>query len=284
MLALIGGLLFESLRISRNWKDVGIAFTAAYVMSLMAFIPEGRGHIYNFEENIESWPYWFLITFTLFMAIWQEQKVTAKLTEGITLLLSLSILYWILDYGYDNVSNRFAHALLILALALAIFSIVHALTYLKLSNAARLTLSIWSSLIMMVLAVDNIYRVFQNEIEEGGSQGLYLGLQYFLVGVSAIYVMQNYILLASLLPQNGEHYRASLKEGSKKHLVRYAEMQVHRSHTLLCLAYALVLYGINYFYKLLPRHTMIWLVILSFPLILKLYGLLHQKSTSFNKE
>ena len=218
LLALFAGLLFESIRVSGSWKTVAGNFAAAYLFSLTAFLPGKHERVYNFENHIEMWPYVFLYIFALFFGIAYKDRVTAKLTEGITLLLSLSLVYWIADYGSINYQNWFAYTLLTLLFLLTAFSIVNALTNLHLSKTTRLTLSIWSTIIMFSFAVDNIFRVFENPDIESTylSDGLYIGLQFFLLGVSAVYIMQNYMLLLAFLPSKNGNYRRDLKKKQKR--------------------------------------------------------------------
>jgi len=57
---------------------------------------------------------------------------------------------------------------------------------------------------MVLFAIDNIIRVYQNEqIEntEDLTHGLYIGLQYFLLGASSIYFLQNLFMLIGFFPQ-----------------------------------------------------------------------------------
>ncbi len=281
IIAIFVGLLFESIRISGNWKTVFFKFIGTFIFSLICFIPGKRESVYNFENHIEIWPYFFIFLFSIFTAIFNEDKVTAKLTEGITLLQSLSIIYWTIDYGFMNIDNWFAVTLIIIALLFSFFSITHSLTYFNLSRIVRLTLSIWSTIIMVAFAADNIYNVYQNEDIETTkylSQGVYIALQYFLLGVSAIYITQNYMLLARFLPSKNGNYKNDLKEIKKDHIDRYSENQVFIGHSILCIIFAVTMYGINYKFQILPRHTMIWLVFLTFPLVLKLFKLTHKKS------
>ena len=272
LLALFGGLLFESFRVSENWKTVLSIFVGSYFFSLLNFLPGKKEHTYIFENHIASWPYFFIFFYALAFAIFHKDKVTAKLTEGITLLLSISLVYWTIDYGFTSYHNWFAYTLLTIAFLLTVFSIVNALTNLHLSRTTRLTLSIWSTVIMFAFAVDNIFRVFDNPDIESTylSDGLYIGLQFFLLGVSAVYVMQNYMLLAAFLPSKNGNYRRELKENKKDHIDRFSDEQALTGHSILCIIYAVIFYGLNYKYQVLPRHTMIWLVFLTFPLFLRL--------------
>lgn len=194
-----------------------------------------------------------------------------------TLLLSLSFIYWAIDYGFTNYHNWFAISLLGIAFLFTAFSIVNALTNLHLSKAVRLTLSIWSTIILFAFAIDNIIRVLSNPAIESAyiSNGLYIGLQYFLLGVSAVYIMQNYILLAAFLPSKNGNYKDDLRQNKKDHIDRFSDQQVSVSHSLFCIVYAGTIYWLNYAYQILPRHTMIWLVIMTFPLILFISSLVN---------
>ena len=126
LLALFAGLLFESFRVSENWKSVIPIFVGSYFISLVSFLPGKREHIYVFENHIESWPYFFILLYALGFALFQKDRVTIKLTEGITLLLSLSLVYWTIDYKFTNYQNWFAYTLLTIACFLSSFSILNA--------------------------------------------------------------------------------------------------------------------------------------------------------------
>ncbi|WP_316753845.1 hypothetical protein [Pedobacter gandavensis] len=284
LIALFAGLLFESIRVSGSWKTVIAIFVGTYLFSLFAFLPGKHEHAYNFENHIEMWPYFFIFIFALFFGIVYKDKVTAKLTEGITLLLSISLIYWAVDYGFMNYQNWFSISLITIGLLLSIFSIINALTHIHLSRINRLILSIWSTVVMFAFAVDNIIHVFSNPDIESSyiSDGLYISLQYFLLGVSVVYIMQNYMLLAAFLPSKNSNYRRDLKENKKDHIDRYSDEQVNIGQSLFCIVFTGTVYLLNHKFQLLPRHTMIWLVFLTFPLILHLTTLINGKKTTAN--
>ena len=279
LIALFAGLLFESIRVSGSWKTVIGIFAGTYLFSLITFLPGKRERVYNFENHIEMWPYFFIFIFALFFGIAYKDKVTAKLTEGITLLLSISLIYWAVDYGFTNYHNWFSISLMIIGLLLSTFSIVNALTHIHLSRTNRLTLSIWSAIIMFTFAIDNIIRVFSNPDIESSflSDGLYVSLQYFLLGVSAVYIMQNFMLLAAFLPSKNGHYKRDLKENKKEHINRYSDEQVNIGQSLFCIFFTGAVYWLNYKYQISPRHTMIWLVLLTFPFIFHLKTLINRQ-------
>lgn len=272
LLAMFGGLLFESFRVSHDRRTILSLFAGSYLFSLISFIPGKTERHYDFENHIFTWPYALLFFYALAFTAFHMNKVTAKLTEGITLLLSLSFIYWMIDYGYTNYTNWFALSLEIILLLLSAFSVLNALTNFPLSKKVRLALSIWSTVILFVFAIDNIVRVFQNpEIENSYmADGLYIFLQYFLLGVSAVYIMQNFLFLVAFLPERDRSYKDVLDQGATVHIERYSDQQVLLGQSLFCIFYTGVIYWLNYKYQFLPRYTMIWLVIVTFPLILNI--------------
>lgn len=268
LLALFAGLFYESFKIFQNSKNFIFTFIVSYFASL--FFCSHAILTFDFELLIMIWPYSFILFYTIGIAIYNKDKVTAKLTEGITLLLSLSLIYWVIDYGFINVDNLFVKLILILGLVSSGFSIINALTNIKLSRTTRLILSIWSTIVMFSFAIDNVLRVLNNgDIENTKylSLRVSIALQYFLLGVSAVYIIQNFLLLISLLPQKGGNYKKDFKESKKEHIYRYSDKQVNIKLSLFCILYSVTIYILNYKFQILPRHTMIWLVFLTFPII-----------------
>lgn len=286
LISLFAGLLFESFRISDNWKTTTWIFLGSYIASLLSFLPGKREHDYNFESHIEMWPYMFIIFYTIMFGVIYKDKVTSKLTEGITLLLSISFLYWIIDFGLMNFDNRLLFMGVAIGFVFSIFSIINALTYIQLSRTNRLILSIWSTVVMFAFAIDNIFRVFSIQNIEGSEyllNEISIGTQYFLVGISSIYIMQDFMLLADFLPSKNGNYRNELIEIKKDHIDRYSDTQVNIKHSIFCIIFVGTTYYLNYKYQVLPRHTIIWLMILTFPFILKLLTLIEgEKKTSKN--
>ena len=201
----------------------------------------------------------------------------ASLSDRKLFSISLLALFGGLLFESFRLSDWFAISLISIAFLFTTFSILNALTNLHLSKGVRLTLSIWSTIILFAFAIDNIIRVFTNPDIESSylSDGLYIGLQYFLLGVSAVYIMQNYMLLAAFLPSKNGNYKNDLRENKKDHIDRFSDQQVSFGNSLFCILYAGTIYWLNYTYQILPRHTMIWLVIMTFPLILFISSMLN---------
>ena len=278
VLAIIAGVLFESKRLSGKWMTVLLMGLGSFIFSFCAFLPGKREHIYNFENHIAMWPYGFIFSFAIFSIAFHKDKVIPKLTEGITLLQSIAVFYWVIDYSFIDTDSLFLKSLMVVGLLFSMYSVFHAFTHAILSRTSRLTLSIWSSIIMLLFASDNIYRVYQNEQIENTADlthGLYIGLQYFLLGISAIYIIQNFIMLTGFLPSKGTFFNAQyyreLKELKSDHIKRYSDRQVSILHSFFCVLLTGTIFFLNYHYQLLPRHVTIWTVFVIFPFILIIY-------------
>lgn len=263
LLALFAGVLFESFRVTDSKHTVLGIFIGTYLFSLIAFLPGKHEHNYSFEDHVKMWPYFFLVIFAICFGIFNKDKVTTKLNEGTTLVLSLSLIYWVIDYGFTDNLNWFSTPLMIIGLLFSIFSITHALTYFRLTRTVRLTLSIWSSVIFFAFAIDSIIKVFNNpDIESSKylSEGMFIGVQYFLLGVAAVYIMSNFVLLISFLPSKNGNYKKDLHENKQDHLERYSDKQVHIMYSVFAILFIGLIYWLNHTYQVLPRHTAIWVV------------------------
>jgi hypothetical protein len=287
VLALLVGVIFEGKRLSEKWQTVWLIALGSLVVSFLAFLPIKGEHDYNFESHIEMWPYWFIIVFAIVSIVCHGEKIIPGLTEGITLLQSIAVVYWVIDYGFLASENWFLRSLTIVGLGFSLFSVFHAFTPKSLSRTSRLTLSIWSCIIMMLFGFDNIYRVYQNEQIESTADlthGLSVGIQYFLLGVSSIYILQNFLMLMDFIPGkttffNAQYFRA-LKELKNSHIKRYSERQVNSMHSVFCVLFTGTIFILNYHYQILPRHIAIWSVFVIFPFMLTAYDNLKKVGSS----
>ncbi len=288
--ALIAGAIFETKRITEKWWIVLSTALISFFLSFLAFLPGKREHNYNFENHIEIWPYSFLFFFLIFTISFNKDKVIPKLTEGITLLQSIAIIYWVLDFGLMTTDNLFLIALMCLGLLFSVFSIFHAFTHTDLTRTSRLTLSIWSTIIFVLLATENIIRIFHNEqIEntEDITSGFYIGLQYFLLGISSVYIAQNYFMLMGFLPGKGtffnQQYFKDLKELKSEHIKRYSTEQIDILHSLFCIVFTSGIFYLNFYYKVVPKHIAIWIVFVTFPFVIYIYEYLTKKQLASAK-
>lgn len=183
----------------------------------------------------------------------------------------MALLYWIIDtqaYLNESVLVKLGVAV---AVMLCFYTAVHAFTALELTVTARLILSIWSSIIMAVFAIEYLYTLFnagEVVLSNGVSAAIEAGLQYFLAGVAAMYLLSNFIMLVLLPGKN-----AFLAHQLETHVVRYSSGQVHILYSVCCVAMAGAVFYYNYLYAFLPRNVVIWLVFCFFPFTITLFEL-----------
>lgn len=275
VICLITGVLFEGKRIIGKWSTLFFIVLVAAAFSFIGLLPGKHERGYNFDSHIATMPYSFIVMFSIFTIAFNEDKVTAQLTEGITLLQSVAMTYWVMDLHIYETTSTFVKVLMVIGLLFAIFTLFHAFTPTTLSRTSRLTLSIWSCFIMVILASDNIYEVYQNEPIESAANlpiGFLVGLQFFLLGVSTIYIVQNFLMLMGFLPGRGtffnDRYFKELKELKSDHIKRYSPHQVSIVQSLLCILITGGLFYLNYNYRFLPRQFAIWIVFIIFPFLL----------------
>jgi hypothetical protein len=276
-IALLAGLIFEHRRLSNNWSTVIYSLLGALGISLFAFLKFKEEGYYDLYQHLRVWPYAFIGAFVVIGIILNYEKLNPQLTEGITLIQSIAIIYWTIDVGILNLNYLIVKMAVGVGTVFCLFSFFHAFSYSPLSRPNRLMLSIWSTIIMIFFAADFLYDVYQNKpIEYMATQyeALYASLQYFLLGVSIMYIMQNCTMILGFLPAKGTFFNAEYFRGVNElksyHVARYEDEQVHVGHSIVCLVFCVAIFGLNYYFAFVPRNIAIWATFVSFPLALSL--------------
>ncbi len=268
-IAILAGLIVEYRRLCQKWSTVLGTAAAAYILSFLAFAPGKREKVYIFEEHLELWPYFFLLIFIIIAMVVQYTAITKKLTEGITLLLTFAINYWIFANNYFESGSLFVKFLIFINICVSVFSIYHAFSNSTLSKGSRVILSIWSSVIILVLATDNFLKLYRyRDIENlpAFSDSILAFLEFFLLGVSSIYIAQNFTMVAAYLP--GKRYMESVREINEEHLERFSEEQVYAVDSVIISIISISGFVLNYYFQWVPVNFMIWAIITLAPVLL----------------
>ncbi|HJR99917.1 MAG TPA: hypothetical protein VJ780_03175, partial [Flavobacterium sp.] len=273
---LILGLIFQGKRLYGTWRPLIENFVIAIGGGFFIFIISHKG-INNIGEKIYFITYAFLLFFILaFLAKFKKSRklIIPKLTEGITLMYSIAIIYWLVDFSRDYVYAKIGYVFFFIVFCMSIFSIINAFTKIPLSKTNRFLLSLWSSVAMILFALDYIIRVFKNgEISDALSfqQVIFIFLQYFLLGVSSVYIAQNISMIFGFLPDKNEksyRYSRRIKALKKDHIDRFSEEQVSVWYSLFCVIFSAALFWINYQYQFMNRQSIIWIVFVLFPILI----------------
>lgn len=272
LLALFGGLFAQYRRITQRWTTVFWTALVALGLSYLAFLPGKHERVYDMDVHIQIWPYVFCGFFLLIAIIEHKSLVTPRLHEGMTLLQTVALAYWALDAMHLNLIGPWTIVLLVALVSFGLFVVVHAFTSLSLSPGHRFVLSLWSSVIMLFLAIDNLIRVYAlgsiEETEDPISMSLIVA-NHFLLGTSSIQMAQNTMMLLGFLPSRGRFfnrlYFKETRELVNDHIDRYADHQVPFGLALMSFIYAAGLFSFNQHYGLVRSNFAIWVVFVTFP-------------------
>ncbi|OCA79506.1 hypothetical protein BBH99_18700 [Chryseobacterium contaminans] len=267
------GILFESYRISKGSKSILYVLLCAYFISLVVFFPNVGKGVYHFEERIKRLPYVLCFSYLIILIASHKKIIIPRLTEGVTLLLSVSFIYWLSGKQLLNFETWDSSIITIVTLLFSLISVINGLFLVKLSKLNRLILSIWSTIVVFVIGVDNLmdlmgYVSFDDH--NGFSDTFKIAIQYFLFGMSSIYLAQNFFLLLLLVPSKEDKDDILFYENIRDHYGRYSESQVKRFFSIFCILYCFVLFYLNQKMKILPVNTIIWIVTFTFPVILNI--------------
>ena len=270
---LICGLITENKRLSEHWTLFVMKLMFAFILSsFLVFIINLDN--FNAAEQISNWPYIFIIIFAFISAIFYEKKVTTRITEGVTLLQSIAVVYLIFHAGFFDLSNYFLSAALVVGIIFIAFSLYNAFSSHRLTRKTRLILSIWSSIVMSIFSVVYIYRVYHFDLFTGiYSIDYFINiLQHFLLGVSLIYIIQNLRMVAVYVPSKNSFFDKDhlkrIARMNKLHIERFSGEQVRIKDSLLLGSVSVLVFSANYIFNFLPELTLIWVVFWTAPLLI----------------
>ncbi|TDP00362.1 hypothetical protein [Flavobacterium sp. 245] len=285
ILALISGIIFESKRITKTWTTAAviaiISFISTFCLGLYLYhiSPNSKFDLTQILNlSILAWPIVFFILYVAFSLIFNKRRIAPQLTEGITLILSISMIYWVIDNGLIRFDNIILRTFIIIVILLSLFSFYNAFSKAYLSDTKKLILSIWSSIIMMFFAIDNLSGFFHNGNAVSTNeliQATYIAIQYFLLGISSIYMIQNFMMLIGFLPSWKIfffiEYSDTIRELKNQHIDRYSDTQVSKSDSKFCILFVSTIFFLNYYFEIVPRSFIIWLIFVTFPFLLMTY-------------
>ncbi len=286
VIALICGLVFESIRASGKWMRVMLTWLAiitSCILLVFNFLPFASPFVYSI---IPGWPALFAITMLVFALVFYIHitGAPAELTEGITLLQSIAIIYWAADHDIFISGSILLRVIVAAGLLFSLFSFFHAFSKAPLLARSRFILSVWSCVVMLLFAADNIYGIYESYEAENAAafdSKINQAVTYFLLGVSLIYILQNLLLLLRFAPGKGsffnDAYKRRVAELRNDHVNRFSTMQVNTLYSFFCVVFSGSVFWLNYEYRLVPANTAIWIVFFIFPYILILWNTLIYK-------
>lgn len=271
LIPVLSGLLIEKRKLTGSWKIVWRNLLFALLGSLISFIPAKQSH-YDLESHIEFWPFCFIFMFLTISIFADDERGVISVGEGHTLLLNLALIYLISDWNWLIKPEALQIALMVLLVLFTLYVFFHAFSRHKLSKNHRFVLSLWSSIIMLVFAINHLVRILRKTINtpELDTANWVLFLNYFLLGIALIYIYRNLLMLTVYLPEKQKFYNAAHKKAmqaaNKIHIKRYSPFQLPRAMAWAIVLGSGLLYIVNFQYAFLDSHTLIMGVLWIFPL------------------
>lgn len=281
------GLLYQSNKVSENFEEIKDYFKTTILISSYATMPLIVFAVFNMFfgkagkkfEVLDLYtflaPYIFLAFFILIITTVNWDKITRRITEGITLLQTFSFIYFCIDSNTFEELNFLTIIKLLICISFTILTLLNAFTYNDITKKTGLFLSIWSTFIIIVFSYSHIKTLLSNSESYNIEEIALTLVNFFLLGTSAIFIAQNLFLLLHYLP--GKHasmfskaHLKQVKEANEMHYKRYSDEQVRIFDSYLYLLFCLTFFSFNYFIKIIPKQTAIWLAFLIFPIIISI--------------
>lgn len=264
------GVTYENLRISKDWKLTILKIFGSLILSLVVFMDKTGLTQDRIQETLTIWSYTFIAVFGITSMLYHNEKVILKMSEGISLLQSISFIYWINEMYREEILNHYI--IVFIVSSFSILSIYNSFSYKKLSPNNKLALSLWSSMIMIVFSIETFFSIIKNENHKISEIPFLITtyLEYFILGVSLVYLLKNAQLLSRYFPDKSEGYKKFKKRIGKVNQIqinRYSDNQLKRKDTLFALIVLPLIYFSNYQYELFEPRLLIWGLFIIFPII-----------------
>lgn len=268
-LVLLAGLIFEFKTICERWDKVMLTACLSFSFSFIAFFPIKEIGV---ENCLRIWPFMICAAFGVITVFSYREKSSIKLTEGITFMQCLAIIYWLINELTTANHHNALYVLLGVVLICFAFTAFHAFSYAKLTDRTRFLLSFWSAIIMTFFASLNIYTVYKMQQIATGTDVILTLFQHLFLGISSVYIIQNIYLIVSYIPTENwnemKRYKKNRKNITAFHISRFSDKQVRRTHAAICFIACGLLFGINYLLDFVPANLTIWIAFLLVPLLL----------------
>ncbi len=268
IISLLLGVIFQSFKISSDWKTVAYILIFSFILSTFFFINKNGDNLsINFLGGIEVTRSVVFLMFYLFISsIFLDEKIQVELDEEITLLQSISLIYWLSADGFFSFEINWLLPVKAMILLLTVVSIFNGLTGFPLSKNNRFLLSFWSSGIILFFSIDYILRVYnlpESDYHLLSWSALNQMIQHFLLGISSIFMFHNLMLFMKIIPVDG--YLADLREFKDTMVKRYSENQISTESSLICIIVSGSWYWLNYKFELVPSYIAIWSCFFLYP-------------------
>src|SRR5215471_10977455 len=270
--ALMMGIVIELLWLTGKPRSVAGMCLGALGLSLGGFFPYRHEGSYSFAAHYDAWPMYMAGSLLMLPMVLMRKQLIPRIGEGSTLLHSLVFLYWMLDLLTRQ--RLAAIGVLVGAVALVLVAIP-AWTELELSRRVRLGLSLWSSFVMLALAIQTVIGLIrEGPVERSlaahdlNGAGLVF-LEYLVLGTAACYMATNATLLLGYLPGRGTFFNEAYFRGvdklSQEHVERFSTAQVAPGQATVVALVVAGFLALDWLLRIVSTQVAIWLVLTLVP-------------------
>ena len=262
LLGLALGLSVEFKRLTGSWAILAWTLVMAYAGSFLIYLVKFSETGLSLQELILKQHIAFCVIVIVVALIKNPKGATTPLNSTVTLLQSACVTYLFLESPAWPLHDGFMKLLAYIGFAAVFFTLLQAFVASRLLRPVRFLLSLWSTFLMFVFAIINLVGLLEGpDMGMAGTAASRLleTLDYFLFGISAIYIGQNLMMAVQLFPTEDVPFTESLREAYNDHVARYYDARPHRLFLLLLLAACIALFRLNHHYGFLPPITLVWL-------------------------
>jgi hypothetical protein len=260
-----------------TWSTLLFTVLGSFAISLIVFIPAFAEHSRP-EQLANGFTILFYCLFIMIVVCTKLKELSPKINETIILLQTIAIIYWTMNTDTLDFSSWVVDLIILIGFFLGLFALFQAFSYKPYTKTDKLLLSIWSSMVIFLIGFDNANKVLGIGQIENAKNTLHITIltaQYFVLGISSIYICSNLVMVFSLFAGRGKmttkEYRKGMNELKEMHASRVETRQLKRINAFTVLLFTTAIFTINYYFKLLPANFLIWLVFILFSVIVFFY-------------
>jgi hypothetical protein len=263
-MAMMIGLIFESMRLGSFSKKIIFELLLAYAASFIVFIPMSIDE-YNFVSRIATWPAVFFGAYALTSMVLFRDRIIPKINMTYTAVCLLAFVYYVYEWNWFFDDYWLFQGLAFLAMGIALFVLVLSMQPGVLSQRIRLMLSVFSALLMVFFAAEFAIELYTSTLyarEVSWLEKLNLFVPYFVLGMGLVYTLQNIFLIIDFnYWGDGDHVQHA-RSVAELHLKRYDPMKPSLFRLLATLALVTGVLSLNHIFDFVAKQTAVWIVLI----------------------
>jgi len=287
--AFVAGAIWELSLLTSSWKaSVSFHLLILILASFGAMIISFLGSDSN-ADNVAGFVdiafYIFaIVSFQLIFLLFSG-KFTANINEGHAFAYTLILFYFLIENSPSTGSFLGSYILYLIVLLLfspfLIFSTVHVFTYINITPRDQLSLSIWSSVVLVILGVIYVLSVLNlHPISSKEEINLYMAvstyMEFFFLAAASGYIAQNLTMVKRYVPDTNrifekkylrKLYFQDIVRLNEMHVKRFSNSQTPKHRAAIYTTISMSLMISNYWLKLCSPELIVWVCLILTPAV-----------------